>query len=62
MIIQDIFVETQETFEVLLLPDLNDPLGAIINPNKSKAIVTISDGEINRSMCNYVKLDTHIFT
>ena len=49
IIIQDVFVETQETFEVMLLPDLNDILGAIINPSKSKAIVTISDGEMNSS-------------
>ena len=48
-IIQDIFVETQETFEVVLLPNLNDLLGAIIQPSKSNAIVIISDGEMDRS-------------
>ena len=49
MIIQDVFVETMETFEVMLLPDPNDILGAIIQPSKAKAIVTISDGEMDRS-------------
>ena len=48
-IIQDVFVEMQETFEVMLLPDLNNLLGAIINPSKAKAIVTISDGQMDRS-------------
>ena len=50
-IIQDIFVETKETFEVMLLPDVNDLLGAIIQPGKDRAIVTISDGQFDRSMC-----------
>ena len=50
-IIQDIFVETKETFEVMLLPNLNDILGAIIRPGKDRAIVTISDGQFDRSMC-----------
>ena len=50
-IIQDIFVEPMETFEVMLLPDPNNLLGAIIQPSKSKAVVTISDGEMDRSMC-----------
>ena len=49
-IIQDIFVEMQETFEVMLLPDPNNLLGALINPSKAKAIVTISDGQMDRSM------------
>lgn len=49
-IIQDIFVESQETFEVMLLPDPNNLLGALINPSKAKAIVTISDGQMDRSM------------
>ena len=53
VIIQDIFVEMQETFEVMLLPDPNNLLGALINPGKAKAIVTISDGQMDRSM-NYV--------
>ena len=52
-IIRDIFVEMQETFEVMLLPDPNNLLGALINPGKAKAIVTISDGQMDRSM-NYV--------
>jgi hypothetical protein len=49
-IIQDIFVEMQETFEVMLLPDPNNFFGALINPSKAKAIVTISDGQMDRSM------------
>ena len=49
-IVQDIFVETMETFEVQLLPNHNDPLGAIIQQNKSKAIVIISDGEMDRGI------------
>ena len=49
-IIQDPFVESMETFEVNLLPDPNNLLGAIIQPSKAKAIVTISDGEMDRSM------------
>ena len=52
-IIQDIFVEPQETFEVMLLPNPNDLFGAIIQPSKAKAIVTISDGQMDRSMCTY---------
>ena len=54
MIIQDIFVESQETFEVMLLPDHNNLLGALINPSKAKAIVTISDGQMDRSMFSVV--------
>ena len=49
MIIQDVFVEPDEIFEVMLLPDTNNIFGAILNPNKMKGIVTISDGEMNRS-------------
>lgn len=49
-ILQDVFVETRETFEVMLLPNPRDILGAIIQPGKSKAIVIISDGEVDRSM------------
>ena len=52
-IIQDIFVEMKETFEVMLLPDPNNFFGALINPSKAKAIVTISDGQMDRSMCIY---------
>ena len=52
-IIQDIFVEMQETFEVMLLPDPNNFFGALINPGTAKAIVTISDGQMDRSMCIY---------
>lgn len=49
-IIQDVFVETQETFEVMLLPNPSDILGAIIQPSNSKAVVIISDDEMDRSM------------
>lgn len=54
MIIQDIFVEMKETFEVMLLPNPNNLLGAIIQPGKDRAVVTISDGQLNRSMCIYI--------
>ena len=59
MIIQDIFVEMQETFEVMLLPDPNNLLGAIIQPSKAKAIVTISDGEMDRSKMHGRSSDYH---
>ena len=48
-IIQDVFVESKETFEVMLLPNPNDILGAIIQPSNSKGVVIISDGEMDRS-------------
>ena len=51
-IIQDVFVEPQEMFEVMLLPNPNDLFGAIIRPSKARAIVTISDGVMDRSMYN----------
>lgn len=50
MIIQDIFVETEEVFEVNLQPNPEDLLAAIIQSGKDRAIVTISDGENDRSM------------
>ena len=58
-IIQDIFVETKETFEVMLLPNPNDLLGAIIQPGKDRAIVTISDGQFDRSMCISASIFDH---
>ena len=49
IIIPDFFVETEEVFEVLLLPNPEDLLAAIIQAGKDRAIVTISDGENDRS-------------
>ena len=51
MIIQDIFIEMKEIFEVMLLPNPSNLLGAFIQPGKDRATVIISDGEDNRSMC-----------
>lgn len=48
MIIQDPFVESEEVFEVMLLPNPQDLLGAIIMAGRDRAFVTISDGENNR--------------
>lgn len=56
MIIQDVFVEPNEMFEVMLLPNPSDLFGAIIQPSNSKAIVTISDGQMDRSKCSNVYL------
>ena len=44
-IIRDLFIETKETFEVLLLPHPDYVLAAIIQPPRHMAIVTISDRE-----------------
>ena len=49
-IIPDFFVETEEVFEVTLLPNPEDLLAAIIQAGKDRAFVTISDGENDRSM------------
>lgn len=50
-IISDFFVETQEVFEVVLLPNPEDLFAAIIQAGKDRALVTISDREDNESMC-----------
>lgn len=50
IIIPDFFVETEEVFEVMLLPNPEDLLAAIIQAGKDRALVTISDGENDRSM------------
>lgn len=42
-IISDTFVERQETFEVLL--DTEDRFAVVIQPEKDRGTVTISDGE-----------------
>ncbi len=49
MIVSDVFVETKETFEVLLIPDQDDLFAAFIQTGKDKGTVIISDGEENRS-------------
>ena len=49
-IIPDFFVEMDEVFEVMLFPNPEDLLAAIIQAGKDRALVTISDGENDRSM------------
>lgn len=46
-IVSDFFVESQESFEVLLFPDPEDVFGAVIQPGKDRGTVVISDGEEN---------------
>ena len=50
IILYDTFVETQETFEVILLPNPNNIFGAFIQPGKDRSLILISDGEDFRSM------------
>ena len=50
IIVQDTFVETKETFEVVLLPNPNNILGAFIQPDKDRALVIITDGGDYNSM------------
>lgn len=50
IILYDTFVETQETFEVILLPNPNNIFRAFIQPGKDRALILISDGEDYRSM------------
>ena len=45
----DFFIETEETFEVLLLPNPEDLLAAMIQPGKDRAIITISDSQEENS-------------
>ena len=54
MIVSDIFVEAEETFEVLLLPDPEDLFSAVIIPGMDRATVTIMDGEEYNS--EFIKL------
>ena len=49
-IVEDMFVEDIETFEVILLPTPTDLFKVLIVPGEGSAIVTISDGESGRSM------------
>lgn len=49
MIFEDVFVESQETFEVVLLPTQADFFKVLFVPGRDRAIVVISDGENNRS-------------
>ena len=48
-IVSDIFVETEETFEVSLLPDPEDMFTAVITPGMGMATIIITDGEENSS-------------
>ena len=50
MIIQDVFVEQKEIFEVLLLPNPQDLFAVFIKPGSDRALVSISDGENDRSI------------
>ncbi len=45
LIVRDDVIESQETFEVLLLPHPDYTLAAVVQPSKLMAIVTISDHE-----------------
>ena len=47
MIVEDVFVESKETFEVLLSPTPEDFFKVLLVTDKSKAAVIISDGENN---------------
>ena len=49
MIVEDVFVESQETFEVVLLPTPEDFFKVLIVTGRDRSIVVISDGENNRS-------------
>ena len=48
-IVSDFFVETQEVFEVMLLPNPEDLFAAIIQAGKDRAFIRISDGEDDES-------------
>lgn len=48
--VPDEFVESREVFEVQLLPNHNDPLGAIVQSDRMRALVAISDVETERRM------------
>ena len=45
----DFFVEREETFEVLLLPNPDDFFAVIIQPGMDRGVVIIADGEENSS-------------
>ena len=53
-IVSDFFVETEETFEVLLLPNPDDLLAAVIVSGVDRSVVTISDSEEENSTFNVV--------
>ena len=48
-IVSDFFLETEEVFEVMLIPNPEDLLAAIIQAGKDRALVTISDSEEERN-------------
>ena len=49
-IVSDFFVEIQEVFEVMLLPNPEDLFAAIIQAGKDRALITLSDREDEESM------------
>ena len=49
-IIEDVFVEAKETFEVVLLPTPKDLFKVLFIPGMNRAMVIISDGERYGSM------------
>ena len=55
-IIEDVFVEAKETFEVVLLPTPEDLFKVLFVPGMNRAMVIISDGERNRSMAIVYKI------
>ena len=48
-IVSDFIVETEETFEVSLLPNPEDSIAVIIQPGMDRAVVEIREGEGNSS-------------
>ena len=49
-IIEDVFVEAKETFEVILLPTPEDLFKVLLVPGMNRAVVIISDGVMGKSM------------
>ena len=53
-VLYDTYVETQETFEVILQPNPESHFGAFIQPGQDRAVIIISDGEDYRSMLYFI--------
>ena len=49
VIIEDVFVEDREMFELMLLPTPEDFFKVLFVPGRDRSTVFISDGENNRS-------------
>ncbi len=48
-IVEDLFIEEIETFEVMLYPAPDDYFKVLIVPGKEQAVITISDGQNHSS-------------